>query len=147
MYICELRLVDDIIFNISWGTHKLSLRQVYELIIYVPETPPPPSSMSSRYAIERSTSVELIRISCLSRLVWHQRLHSWVNTNTSSLKWSIFKFDILLTVHRDKLYNRTNEMHFFFYFWQYLPHVSNRQAIHHQEAMLYAAFVMYHEFI
>ena len=24
----------------------------------------------------------------------------------------IFKFDIVLTVYRDKLYNRTNEMHF-----------------------------------
>ena len=36
-------------------------------------------------------------------------------------------------------------MHFFeFYFWQYPLHVSNRQGIHHQEAILYAAFGMYH---
>ena len=36
---------------------------------------------------------------------------------------------------------------FEFYFWQYPLHVSNRQAIHHQEVTLYAAFGMYHAFI
>ena len=38
-------------------------------------------------------------------------------------------------------YNRTNEIHFFeFCFWQYPLYVSNRQAIHHQEVILYVVF-------
>ena len=49
----------------------------------------------------------------------------------------LYPFFDILTMHHDKLYNKTNEMHFLEFYSAYiLLYVLNRQAIHLQEALL-----------